>query len=322
MQFENFKDELIDNAYSVLINSLTEARQTNKNFFKCSITEVEYFLIREICQEKWKEELFPRDHDNLFTLEHLKLELNSWVKAHPLFLPLPVFKAAHIGIKLGISAVLGGIILGSVIAFIICQLLLSFQPYLLIYAVTAPIASGLSVWFVWCCTNNCIMRKITKPLLILLKLSIKKPNFDNPEYKEFVKIILNTWINMILKVSRLIIIEGSSDSALQVSHKLNIEKLLVYIYKLFNSNSTNLRIVASEIITFFKMQGFEGFEQQPSFLSNKPILYKQFIWNSELELQYDTIGIIEEGDKIIVESVPIIKDEILISKGTARKART
>ena len=158
-------------------------------------------------------------------------------------------------------------------------------------------------------------------VILVLKFTVKKPVYDNPEYRKLVIAILDLWIDIVIKESRLILATRTSKDTLPEKQKIEIKKLLSYIYKLYNSNEETLPLVASEIVSFVKTQGFEGLKNQPVFLSNNSLPPKQLIWENEMEKRYDSIGVVESGDTIFVESLPIIKNSVIISRGTVRKVR-
>ena len=369
MEFKEFKKNLVDTAYLKLMSSFKETGNYNKDFFKNFLLEIENYIIREVFQDRWKDEIISELTKQNFSLDHLKLELYSWRKKNPLVLPLPGFKAELSGVKLGVSAVLGGLF-AIILFFIACLLismfsltLLSDNLYLTVYSIIVPLGCGLSVWFVWGCSNSKTMRRLVMTFLglsaffevvclvnsvkslfsifrsrnrgflfflrlplylivvFILKNTVKKPNLDSEEYRELVKTVLNIWIIAIIQAAGLIVLDENSDNKDDELNKINIDRLLEYIYKLYYSDIDNLPVVTSEIVSYLKTQGFEGFAKPPLFISDSSVVQQSFIWNSEFEKKYETVGLIEEGDKVLVESVPIIKDGEIITKGVVRKVR-
>ena len=367
--FEEFKTNLSKSAYSMLISGLEKNESLSKEIFNGILVGMEDYLVRKLFQDKWKKKIIPKEYSADISLDYIKMELFLWRKSNPLSIPLPEYKAELNGLKLAVSAVIGGAL--AIIFFFIISLvvnifslsLLSDRLYLVLFTVIVPISCGLSVWFVWSCAHSGTIRKAVMSflglsaffevillvnrvkglfsffragkggffsfiripfyliVLLVLRFTVKKPVYDNPEYRTLVMAILDLWIEIVLKESRLILMEHTSTNDFPERQKIEIEKLLSYIYKLYNSNKENLPLVASEIISFVKTQGFEGLKDQPVFMSNNISSSKLLIWEGEMEQKYDSIGIVEAGDTICVESLPIIKDSVIIRRGTVRKVR-
>ena len=67
--------------------------------------------------------------------------------------------------------------------------------------------------------------------------------------------------------------------------------------------------------------GIEGLDGEPVFISGESLSPETLVWVSELETQYDAIGLIEVGDQVIIEERPLIRNGEILKKGVARKKR-
>ncbi len=206
------------------------------------------------------------------------------------------------------------------------RLVMSFLGLSAFFEVVCLVNSAKSLFSIFRSRNRGFLFFLRLPLYLIvafiLKNTVKKPNLNSVEYRELVTAVLNIWIIMIVQAARLIVLSENSDNKEYELNKINADKLLEYIYKLYYSETENLPVVASEIISYLKTQGFEGVDKIPSFISNNSPEQQSFIWEAGLDTKYEALGVVEAGDKVLVESVPIIKDGEIITKGIVRKIRT
>jgi hypothetical protein len=160
------------------------------------------------------------------------------------------------------------------------KLVMSFLGLSAFFEVIFLVNSAKSLFSIFRSRNRGFSFFLRIPLYLIvifvLKNTVKKPNLDSSEYREFVTVALNTWIDMVIQASELIILKKDSSLNQNTLSNLNTDKLFGYIYKLYYSDSNNLSVVASEIVSYLKTQGFEGFEKKPVFISDDITQLKEY----------------------------------------------
>ena len=79
--------------------------------------------------------------------------------------------------------------------------------------------------------------------------------------------------------------------------------------------------MAASLLLEARNAGIEGLDGEPVFISGESLLPETVIWASELETQYDAIGLIEVRDQVIIEERPLIRNGEILKQGVARKKR-
>ena len=158
-------------------------------------------------------------------------------------------------------------------------------------------------------------------IVFVLRMSIRQPVFDRPTYEKIFRQMLALWVqNAVTFLQSLKHTAETSPRSGELETKL-IKKFGGYLHKLHRSNPEDLPIVASELILAARQLGFEGLDGEPQFLSRQSADTAPLIWSSELAKTYDTVGAIEEGDAVFVETAPVIHDGKVVEKGLVRKVR-
>ncbi len=155
-------------------------------------------------------------------------------------------------------------------------------------------------------------------ILIILILAKRKVVFYREDYRKIVKNSIYLWLTGAFEFIHNRLIKPIKSK----QHNNNeINDLLECVYKIHQCPKDYLVDVASEMIVAAKKIGIEGLEEEPVFIKDKLIKPEEFEWSNESEKTYNTIGLVEEGDKVYIEKKPIIKEGVMLNKGTVRKIR-
>lgn len=155
-------------------------------------------------------------------------------------------------------------------------------------------------------------------IFVIVLLAKRKVTFDQDDYRRIVKNSIYLWLTGSLEFIHNWLQLPSKDE--DHSDK-SLNDLIECIYKIHQSPKEYLADVASEMIVTAKNLGIEGIESEPVFISDKIIKPEEFEWSADSDKVYNAFGVIEEGDKVYIEKKAIIKDGIVIKKGSVRKVR-
>lgn len=164
-------------------------------------------------------------------------------------------------------------------------------------------------------------------IVILLKVSVKQPHFQRQSYLDTMGIIYRIWLKHAVTFLKNRFSEASAvdrPAADLPDPRSQLKALGIGLHKLHQSPADSLPDAAAEILVKAAGLGFRGLDQQPLFLTpEKTAAGEQtiFTWQHSMEKDYQVIGIVEEGDPVFVESVPVIHNGEVIEKGTVRKLR-
>ena len=92
--------------------------------------------------------------------------------------------------------------------------------------------------------------------------------------------------------------------------------------ELHHSDAPGLPTAAESLLLEARRLGLDGVGTPPRFLRPEPAAARpRLIWKAEMGEQYQTFGLIEEGDTVIVEDEPVYVNGHLVEKGRVRKIR-
>ena len=144
-------------------------------------------------------------------------------------------------------------------------------------------------------------------IVFVLRMSVRQQVFDRPTYEKIFRQTLALWVK-----NAVTFLQSLKHTAESTPHTGALETKLIkkfggYLHKLHRSRPEDLPIVASELILAARHLGFEGLDGEPQFLSRQTADTAPLIWSSDLAKTYDTVGAIEEGDAVFVETAPVRK---------------
>lgn len=90
------------------------------------------------------------------------------------------------------------------------------------------------------------------------------------------------------------------------------------LYDLKNASPDGLVAAAEGLLIEAANGGYEGLRGTPSFV--KPSGPSVFSWSADLLDRYEPFGYYDEGDPVMEERAPIVKDGVVLEKGVVRRA--
>ncbi len=159
-------------------------------------------------------------------------------------------------------------------------------------------------------------------IILALRLSVRKPVFNRSEYEKNLQICLSLWLDHALTFLQQLTRQPQRQAQSTANDPARLPKKIgAYLLKLHQSSPANLPESAAEMLIAARGLGFEGLDGEPLFISGKSNELKPFAWEKSLEKKFITLGIIDEGDTVFVESQPVIQNGQVIEKGSVRKLR-
>lgn len=99
----------------------------------------------------------------------------------------------------------------------------------------------------------------------------------------------------------------------------DLSRVLPYLYSLKSAPRESLEASVESLLSYVSSLGYDGLGGLPVFV--EPIEQSSLIWNDETREFYDAFGCYEEGQTVIEERPPVIKDGELLNKGMVRRER-
>ncbi len=159
-------------------------------------------------------------------------------------------------------------------------------------------------------------------IILVLRLSVRKPVFNRIEYEKNLQICLSLWLDHALTFLKQLARQSEKQPQLSAGDQAQVPKKIgAYLLKLHQSSREDLPESAAEMLIAARNLGFDGLAGEPLFISGKFSNAQPFVWEKSLEEKFNTLGIIEEGDTVFVESQPVIQNGKVIEKGSVRKLR-
>ncbi len=90
------------------------------------------------------------------------------------------------------------------------------------------------------------------------------------------------------------------------------------LYDLKNASPDGLVAAAEGLLIEAANGGYEGLRGTPSFV--KPSGPSVFSWSADLLDRYEPFGYYDEGDPVVEERAPVVKDGMVLEKGVVRRA--
>lgn len=118
---------------------------------------------------------------------------------------------------------------------------------------------------------------------------------------------------------RLDLARAESSQTVYMKTDSDLSKVLPYLYSLRLAPRDNLEASVESLLSYVSSLGYEGLEGLPAFV--EPVEQNSLIWNEKTRELYDAFGCYEEGQMVIEESPPVIKDGELLKKGMVRRGR-
>jgi len=159
-------------------------------------------------------------------------------------------------------------------------------------------------------------------IILALRLSVRKPVFNRIEYEKNLRICLSLWLDHAAAFLRQLACQPAKKQQSTIDDPARVPKKIgAYLLKLHQSSRTDLPESAAEMLVAARNLGFEGLTGEPLFISGKSSDLEPFAWEKSFETKFNTLGIIDEGDTVFVESQPVIQNGQVIEKGSVRKLR-
>ncbi len=159
-------------------------------------------------------------------------------------------------------------------------------------------------------------------VVFILRMSVRRPEFDRPAYQKNVRIMFDAWLNHALDFLKSLLEQTESKAPKSILGKTLIPKELGRcLHKIHQSSAEVLPEAAAEVLLIARNIGLEGVEGEPAFINGQPEKPQQFTWEKSLEEKYRMLGVVEDGDQVFVEAQPVIQEGEVIEKGTVRKVR-
>ncbi len=90
------------------------------------------------------------------------------------------------------------------------------------------------------------------------------------------------------------------------------------LYDLKNASPEGLEVAAEALLIEAANRGYEGLGGTPSFV--RPSGPSMLRWSSDLLDRYEPFGCYDDGDRVVEERSPVIKDGVVLEKGVVRRA--
>ncbi len=158
--------------------------------------------------------------------------------------------------------------------------------------------------------------------IFFLKLGVRKPTWRRDMHKDSVQRMLAMWISKAAQfLEARLMVSTITEQASEKSEKDIAAELGMYLHKIQQSSAEFLPDVVAELLAKARTLGIEGLEGTPAFLSGKLPPLEQLTWQNDMAGEYNTIGAIEPGDKVFIETRAVVRDGEVIEKGFVRKLR-
>ncbi|HQU70915.1 MAG: hypothetical protein KDI06_16520 [Calditrichaeota bacterium] len=189
------------------------------------------------------------------------------------------------------------------------------------------VASASGFGALWALLGQRIGKGFLKRLLaygavwLLLRLGVKEPVFDRDAYRKTMGMMIRQWLDRARQALIQRLHKPATPEKAGPPAQKSIGELGAGLHKLYRSTPAELADAAAELLSRANTLGLEGLTGKPVFLGGSSPAPQILKWGKELAERYDTIGIIEEGDPVFVESNPVIQDGKVIARGQVRKKR-
>lgn len=151
--------------------------------------------------------------------------------------------------------------------------------------------------------------------IFLLRHIAPQPKYDRETHKRAVELAVEQWLNGSVMLLACLSASPVSTPTIKANPEEIIRGLARHVYELRSCLPDQLQVAVSELIQEARKLGFEGLELDAS-NSGSPL-----VWAPEMRDKYNTFGLIEEGDSVIIERDPVILSGKVLERGLVRKFR-
>lgn len=149
------------------------------------------------------------------------------------------------------------------------------------------------------------------PTFFLLRHITPQPKYDRETHKRAVELAVEQWLNGAVTLLACLSARGTT---IKVDPEEIIRGLAKHVYELRSCPADQFPVAVSELIQEARKLGFEGLELDASGPRSP-------VWAAEMRDKYNTFGLIEEGDPLLIEREPVILRGEVLEKGLVRKFR-
>jgi len=149
----------------------------------------------------------------------------------------------------------------------------------------------------------------------LLRHITPQPKYDRETHKEAAELAVEQWLNGAVTLLACLSASSVRPPTIKADPEEIIRGLAKHVYELQSCPADQLPLAVSELIQEAQKLGFEGLEPDASGSGSPPV------WSPEMRDKYNTFGLIEEGDPVIIEREPVILSGKVLEKGLVRKFR-
>lgn len=93
------------------------------------------------------------------------------------------------------------------------------------------------------------------------------------------------------------------------------------ITELQQSSAEDLPLAAEAVILEARRGGLEGVDAPAGFTASEGGGKQELLWSAELAAGYRPFGLVEDGDRVVVEKQPVLQNGVVIDVGRVRKVR-
>lgn len=184
------------------------------------------------------------------------------------------------------------------------------QRILFFLGISALTEIGIRRFFKVKQSEKKFLKKVAMFFVVIFAILFMKSEttFNKTKYSEVLSANINEWLNYVLLISQILMKLNSNN--VHSSEDKVISFVVSELSKLSDvSNKEDYEREVSYILTYLKSMGIGIVNENAK------------VWNTNLEEFYEKYGLIEEGDELIIEKDPVVKDGIVIKKGLVRKNR-
>ncbi len=141
------------------------------------------------------------------------------------------------------------------------------------------------------------------------------------DHEKVVRTAIEQWLDGAVAMVGVLCLYGSWSEKAGTGKEAAFRRLSKLIYALHRTSSTVLPVVADELIQAARNYGFEGLDGPPVFAADRGTSQDVLVWKKGLQNQYETFGLVAEGDRVTVERTPVIFEGEVLERGLVRKVR-
>jgi len=340
--------QLVDEVVAVYFSALGDNEYPSEADLLAAKKKAELDLRKRLENSRWLSEFFDNQMEEDGSLEGVSLAFNSTIGK--LKIPEPARFKELKARSVALAAVLGAI-LGQLILTPVTRLALGMSDTGLVLG--PPLGAFGMVLLIWWVSKSelairglqgllgvgsivelsgggfsNIWRRVrgkskTKGLLgriisilvfvstiLILQLAIRRPSYDQESHRKAVRSAIEQWLH---EATILLAVFSKHPPGSPETHDV-LGTLGRHFYNLHRCSREHLEDGVSELIQDAQHLGFEGFEDATKVQTAKT-------WSKQMGDKYETFGHIEEGDKVIIQEVPVILKGEVLSKGLVRKLR-